>query len=57
VAGISAPVFRHHADDTLEIAAALTLTMPAHRMNPDHVRPVLEGAVQLSKAVGRTTAL
>lgn len=57
VAGISAPVFWHHADDTLEIAAALTLTMPAHRMNHDYVRPVLEGAAQLSKAVGRTTAL
>jgi DNA-binding IclR family transcriptional regulator len=40
VAGISAPVFR--ADGA--IAAALTLTMPAHRYDERYVKPVLEAA-------------
>lgn len=44
LAGISAPVF--HADGRL--AAALTLTMPAHRYDERHVKPVLEAARQLS---------
>jgi DNA-binding IclR family transcriptional regulator len=44
VAGISAPVFR--ADGG--IAAALTLTMPAHRYDERYVQPVLEGASKLS---------
>jgi DNA-binding IclR family transcriptional regulator len=40
VAGISAPVF--HADGS--IAAALTLTMPAHRYQQGLVKPLLEAA-------------
>ena len=48
VAGISAPVF--HADGT--IAAALTLTMPAHRFDERHVAKVLAAARQLSGRVG-----
>ena len=44
LAGISAPVF--HADGRL--AAALTLTMPAHRYDERHVKPVLEAARRLS---------
>ncbi|WP_066270800.1 IclR family transcriptional regulator [Hydrogenophaga palleronii] len=48
VAGISAPVFQ--ADDT--VAAALTLTMPAHRFDPRHVARVLAAARQLSGRVG-----
>ena len=47
VAGISAPVF--HADGRL--AAALTLTMPAHRYDERHVRHVLAAARQLSGRV------
>ena len=43
VAGISAPVF--HADGRL--AAALTLTMPAHRYTDLHVKPLLEAAREL----------
>lgn len=48
VAGISAPVF--HADGT--IAAALTLTMPAHRFDERHVGKVLAAARLLSGQVG-----
>ncbi|QHE88380.1 IclR family transcriptional regulator [Hydrogenophaga sp. BPS33] len=48
VAGVSAPVF--HADGT--IAAALTLTMPAHRYDERHVGKVLAAARQLSGRVG-----
>jgi DNA-binding IclR family transcriptional regulator len=40
VAGIPAPVF--HADGS--IAAALTLTMPAHRYDERHVGKVLAAA-------------
>lgn len=47
VAGISAPVF--HADGRL--AAALTLTMPAHRYDERHVRHVLAAARRLSGQV------
>ncbi|GAA4358394.1 IclR family transcriptional regulator [Variovorax defluvii] len=45
--GISAPVF--HADGRL--AAALTLTMPAHRYDERHVEPVLACAKQLTGLV------
>jgi len=48
VAGVSAPVF--HMDGS--IAAALTLTMPAHRFDERHVGKVLAGARQLSGRVG-----
>lgn len=47
VAGISAPVF--HADGSL--AAAVTLTMPAHRYDARYVKAVLEAARQLSGKV------
>jgi len=47
VAGISAPVF--HADGLL--AASLTLTMPSHRFDDRHVKPVLEAARKLSGKV------
>ena len=47
VAGISAPVF--HADG--RIAAALTLTMPAHRYQDRYVKAVLEAARKLSGRV------
>lgn len=47
VAGISAPVF--HADGRL--AAALTLTMPAHRYDERHISPVLAAARRLSGQV------
>lgn len=47
VAGISAPVF--HADGRL--AAALTLTMPAHRYDERHARHVLAAARKLSGRV------
>ena len=47
VAGISAPVF--HADGG--IAAAVTLTMPAHRYDERYVKPVLEAARKLSGKV------
>jgi len=43
LAGISAPVF--HADGRL--AAALTLTMPAHRYDPQHIEAVRTGARRL----------
>lgn len=48
VAGISAPVFK--ADGTL--AGALTLTMPASRYKPQHVKAVLAAARQLTGLVG-----
>ncbi|MFZ4288360.1 IclR family transcriptional regulator [Variovorax sp. HJSM1_2] len=44
LAGISAPVFK--SDGTL--AAALTLTMPAHRYTLDHLAPVLAAARRLT---------
>lgn len=44
VAGISAPVF----DREGQIAAAVTLTVPEHRYNEHHVKPVLEAARALS---------
>lgn len=47
VAGISAPVFRGGRT----IAAALTLTMPAHRFDQRHVQPVVEAASRLSAAI------
>lgn len=47
VAGISAPVF--HADGRL--AAALTLTMPAHRYDERHARHVLAAARKLHARV------
>lgn len=47
VAGISAPVFA--ADG--QIAAAVTLTMPAHRYDERFVKPVLEAARQLTGRV------
>jgi DNA-binding IclR family transcriptional regulator len=47
VAGISAPVF--HADGA--IAAAVTLTMPAHRYEERYVKPVLEAARKLNGQV------
>ena len=47
LAGISAPVF--HADGRL--AAALTLTMPAHRYDARHIAPVCAAAQRLSGQV------
>lgn len=47
VAGISAPVF--HGDGSL--AAAVTLTMPAHRYDERYVKSVLEAARRLSGQV------
>lgn len=44
IAGISAPVFHKNG----ELAAALTLTMPAHRYDEHHVRHVLAAARQLT---------
>lgn len=44
VAGISAPVF--HADG--QLAAAVTLTMPAHRYQDRFVKPVLSAARRLT---------
>lgn len=52
VAGISAPIFK--ADGNL--AAALTLTMPAERYNERHVKKVLEAARALSSQIGMTPA-
>lgn len=48
VAGISAPVFS--ADG--QLAAALTLTMPAHRYDERQIQPVLAAARALSGQVG-----
>ncbi len=48
VAGISAPVLR--ADGSL--AAAVTLTMPAHRYDARYVKPVLEAARRLGALLG-----
>ncbi|MVW78216.1 IclR family transcriptional regulator [Bordetella sp. 02P26C-1] len=48
VAGISAPVF--FASGTL--AAAVTLTAPAHRFDTKHLDAVLRAAKRLSKVVG-----
>lgn len=47
LAGISAPVF--HADGRL--AAALTLTMPAHRYDERHIEPVCAAGRRLSGRV------
>jgi DNA-binding IclR family transcriptional regulator len=47
VAGISAPVF--HADGT--VAAALTLTMPAHRYREQLAAHVLQAAGRLNGKV------
>lgn len=47
LAGISAPVFR--ADGRL--AAAVTLTMPAHRYDPQHIEPVRAAARRLNGQV------
>jgi DNA-binding IclR family transcriptional regulator len=47
LAGISAPVF--HTDGRL--AAALTLTMPAHRYDERHIEPVRATAARLSGQV------
>ncbi len=47
VAGISAPVF--HADG--RVAAALTLTMPAHRYREDLAKALVEAAQRLSGKV------
>lgn len=47
VAGISVPVFGASG----AIAAALTLTMPSHRFDERHVKPVLEAARRLSGKV------
>ena len=43
IAGISAPVFRQSG----ELAAALTLTMPAHRYEEHYVKNVLQAAREL----------
>ncbi|PIG08531.1 IclR family transcriptional regulator [Comamonas sp. 26] len=43
IAGISAPVFRQSG----ELAAALTLTMPAHRYDERYVKNVLQAAREL----------
>lgn len=48
VAGISAPVFLLSGG----IAAAVTLTAPAHRYNPDHLASVLQAANRLTGSVG-----
>ena len=48
VAGISAPVFLLSGG----IAAAVTLTAPAHRYNPDHLTPLREAARRLTGHVG-----
>jgi len=45
IAGISAPVFRRDG----ELAAALTLTMPAHRYDERHARHVLAAARELGQ--------
>jgi DNA-binding IclR family transcriptional regulator len=47
LAGISAPVF--HADG--QLAAALTLTMPAHRYDERHIGPVRDAARRLTGLV------
>ena len=52
VAGISAPVFRSDGQGGQSLAAALTLTMPAHRYDERFVKPVLEAARRLSASLG-----
>ncbi|WP_213956047.1 IclR family transcriptional regulator [Variovorax sp. dw_954] len=47
VAGISAPVHDAHG----ALAAAVTLTMPAHRYDPAYIGPVLAAAKQLNGRV------
>lgn len=51
VAGISAPVFRTDGTGQPVLAAALTLTMPAHRYDERHIKPVLELARKLSEQI------
>jgi DNA-binding IclR family transcriptional regulator len=48
VAGISAPVFLKSGT----IAAAVTMTVPAHRYDPAHLAPVLQAARALTGKVG-----
>jgi len=48
LAGISAPVF----DARGELAGALTLTIPVHRYNPDHIPTLRHAAHQLTLALG-----
>lgn len=52
VAGISAPVFRPDGQGGQTLAAALTLTMPAHRYDERFVKPVLEAARRLGASLG-----
>lgn len=51
VAGISAPVLKPDGQGGQTLAAALTLTMPAHRYNADYIQPVLAAAARLGKLV------
>lgn len=51
VAGISAPVFKSDGQGGQAIAAALTLTMPAHRYDERYAKPVLEAARRLGAAL------
>jgi DNA-binding IclR family transcriptional regulator len=48
VAGIAAPVF----DVGGQLAGALTLSMPAHRLNPDQLPHVMAAASRLSERLG-----
>ena len=48
VAGISAPVFG--ADG--QIAAAVTLTMPAHRYTNEHIQPTVRAAAEITRLLG-----
>jgi len=48
VAGISAPVFLRSG----AIAAAVTLTVPAHRYSPQHIDAVVDAARRLTSRVG-----
>jgi len=50
LAGVAAPVFGSDGD----VAGALTLTMPAARMDPRFAKPVLQGARILSAQLGGT---
>ncbi|WP_309684444.1 IclR family transcriptional regulator [Polaromonas sp.] len=52
VAGISAPVFRTDRQGRPELAAALTLTMPAARYQENYVQAVLGCARKLSGLLG-----
>ena len=48
LAGISAPVFQV----TGELAGAVTLTMPVHRLVPDHATDVLAAARRITASLG-----